>query len=125
MEPKVLILDEPTAGLDPKGRDDILGQIRQLHDKYGMTIVLVSHSMEDVAKLAEKIIVMNKGKVVLTGTPKEVFKEVDILEEIGLGVPQVTYLMKELIKKGFDVSDEAYTIEQAKEEILKFFKINK
>ena len=124
-EPKVLILDEPTAGLDPKGRDDILGQIRQLHDKYGMTIVLVSHSMEDVAKLAEKIIVMNKGKVVLTGTPKEVFKEVDILEEIGLGVPQVTYLMKELIKKGFDVSDEAYTIEQAKEEILKFFKINK
>lgn len=125
MEPKVLILDEPTAGLDPKGRDDILGQIRQLHDKYGMTIVLVSHSMEDVAKLVEKIIVMNKGKVVLTGTPKEVFKEVDILEEIGLGVPQVTYLMKELIKKGFDVSDEAYTIEQAKEEILKFFKINK
>ena len=122
MEPKVLILDEPTAGFDPKGRDDILGQIRQLHDKYGMTIVLVSHSMEDVAKLAEKVIVMNKGKVVLTGTPKEVFKEVDILEEIGLGVPQVTYLMKELIKKGFDVSDEAYTIEQAKEEILKFFK---
>ena len=122
MEPKVLILDEPTAGLDPKGRDDILGQIRQLHDKYGMTIVLVSHSMEDVAKLAEKVIVMNKGKVVLTGTPKEVFKEVDILEEIGLGVPQVTYLMKELIKKGFDVSDEAYTIEQSKEEILKFFK---
>lgn len=125
MEPKVLILDEPTAGLDPKGRDDILAQIRQLHDKYGMTIVLVSHSMEDVAKLAEKIIVMNKGKVVLTGTPKEVFKKVGILEEIGLGVPQVTYLMKELIKKGFDVSDEAYTIEQAKEEILKFFKINK
>ena len=122
MKPEVLILDEPTAGLDPKGRDDILGQIRQLHDKYGMTIVLVSHSMEDVAKLAEKVIVMNKGKVVLTGTPKEVFKEVDILEEIGLGVPQVTYLMKELIKKGFDVSDEAYTIEQAKEEILKFFK---
>ena len=125
MEPKVLILDEPTAGLDPKGRDDILAQIRQLHDKYGMTIVLVSHSMEDVAKLAEKVIVMNKGKVVLTGTPKEVFKKVDILEEIGLGVPQVTYLMKALIDKGFNVSDEAYTIEQAKEEILKYFKGNK
>ena len=125
MEPKVLILDEPTAGLDPKGRDDILAQIRQLHDKYGMTIVLVSHSMEDVAKLAEKIIVMNKGKVVLTGTPKEVFKKVGILEEIGLGVPQVTYLMKALIAKGFNVSDEAYTIEQAKEEILKYFKSNK
>lgn len=125
MEPKVLILDEPTAGLDPKGRDDILAQIRQLHDKYGMTIVLVSHSMEDVAKLAEKVIVMNKGKVVLTGTPKEVFKKVDILEEIGLGVPQVTYLMKALIAKGFNVSDEAYTIEQAKEEILRYFKSNK
>ena len=125
MEPKVLILDEPTAGLDPKGRDDILAQIRQLHDKYGMTIVLVSHSMEDVAKLAEKVIVMNKGKVVLTGTPKEVFKKVDILEEIGLGVPQVTYLMKALIAKGFNVSDEVYTIEQAKEEILKYFKSNK
>lgn len=125
MEPKILILDEPTAGLDPKGRDDILAQIRQLHDKYGMTIVLVSHSMEDVAKLAEKVIVMNKGKVVLTGTPKEVFKKVDILEEIGLGVPQVTYLMKALIAKGFNVSDEAYTIEQAKEEILKYFKSNK
>lgn len=125
MEPKVLILDEPTAGLDPKGRDDILAQIRQLHDKYGMTIVLVSHSMEDVAKLAEKVIVMNKGKVVLTGTPKEVFKKIDILEEIGLGVPQVTYLMKALIDKGFNVSDEAYTIEQAKEEILKYFKGNK
>lgn len=125
MEPKVLILDEPTAGLDPKGRDDILAQIRQLHDKYGMTIVLVSHSMEDVAKLAEKVIVMNKGKVVLTGTPKEVFKKVDILEEIGLGVPQVTYLMRALIDKGFNVSDEAYTIEQAKEEILKYFKSNK
>ena len=125
MEPKVLILDEPTAGLDPKGRDDILAQIRQLHDKYGMTIVLVSHSMEDVAKLAEKVIVMNKGKVVLTGTPKEVFKKVGILEEIGLGVPQVTYLMKALIAKGFNVSDEVYTIEQAKEEILKYFKSNK
>ena len=90
-----------------------------------MTIVLVSHSMEDVAKLAEKVIVMNKGKVVLTGTPKEVFKKVDILEEIGLGVPQVTYLMRALIDKGFNVSDEAYTIEQAKEEILKYFKSNK
>ena len=125
MNPKVLILDEPTAGLDPKGREEILGQIKKLHDDYGMTIVLVSHSMEDVAKLAEKVIVMNKGKVVLTGTPKEVFKKVDILEEIGLGVPQVTYLMKALIAKGFNVSDEAYTIEQAKEEILKYFKSNK
>lgn len=124
MEPKVLILDEPTAGLDPKGRDDILGQIKTLHDKYGMTIILVSHSMEDVAKLAERVIVMNEGKVALQGKPEEVFKEVDTLEKIGLGVPQVTYLIKALREKGFNVSDEVYTIEKAKEELLKVLKGN-
>lgn len=125
MEPKILILDEPTAGLDPKGRDDILNQIKILHEKYNMTIILVSHSMEDVAKIAEKVIVMNKGKVALQGTPSEVFKEVDTLEKIGLGVPQVTYLMRELRNKGFNVSDEVYTIEQCKKELLKIFKNNK
>lgn len=124
MNPKVLILDEPTAGLDPKGREEILGQIKKLHDDYGMTIVLVSHSMEDVAKLAEKIIVMNKGKVVLQGSPNKVFKEVNMLEDIGLGVPQVTYLMRELRKRGFNVSDEIYTIEKAKEELLKMLAIS-
>ena len=124
MNPKVLILDEPTAGLDPKGREEILGQIKKLHKDYGMTIVLVSHSMEDVAKLAEKIIVMNKGKIVLEGNPNEVFKEVDKLEEIGLAIPQVTYLMRELRKRGFDVSDEIYTIEKAKEELLKILSIS-
>ena len=124
MEPKVLILDEPTAGLDPKGRDDILGQIKTLHDKYGMTIILVSHSMEDVAKLAERVIVMNEGKVALQGKPEEVFKEVDTLEKIGLGVPQVTYLIRALREKGFNVSDEVYTIEKAKEELLKVLKGN-
>lgn len=122
MEPKILILDEPTAGLDPKGRDDILGQIKQLHDKYKMTIILVSHSMEDVAKLADRVIVLNKGNIVLSGSPKDVFKEVDTLESIGLGVPQVTYLMRALISKGFNVSDEVYTIEKAKEELLKVLK---
>ena len=122
MEPKVLILDEPTAGLDPKGRDDILSQITKLHSTYGMTIVLVSHSMEDVARLADRVIVMNKGKVALEGKPEQVFKEVELLEEIGLGVPQVTYLMRALKKRGFDISDEAYTVEQAKEELLKVFK---
>ncbi len=106
MEPKVLILDEPTAGLDPKGRDDILEQIKILHEKYKMTIILVSHSMEDVGKLAEKIVVMNKGKIALMGKPSEIFKEVEILESIGLAVPQVTYLMKALREKGFNVSDE-------------------
>lgn len=125
MEPKVLILDEPTAGLDPKGRDDILGQIKKLHDDYGMTIILVSHSMEDVAKIAHKVIVMDKGKVALQGKPQEVFKEVEKLEKIGLAVPQVTYLMRALKEKGFNVSDDAYTIEQAKKEILRVLKNNK
>lgn len=122
MKPNVLILDEPTAGLDPKGRDDILAQIKSLHDDYKMTIILVSHSMEDVGKLAEKIIVMNNGKVALEGNPAEVFKKVDILEKIGLAVPQVTYLMKALREKGFDVSDEIYTISKAKEELLRILK---
>ena len=119
MEPKVLILDEPTAGLDPKGRDDILEQIKILHEKYKMTIVLVSHSMEDVGKLAEKIIVMNKGKVALMGKPSEIFKEVEILEEIGLAVPQVTYLMRALKEKGFNVSDEVFTVEDGSKELLR------
>lgn len=125
MEPKVLILDEPTAGLDPKGRDDILAQIQKLHKDYGITIILVSHSMEDVAKIAEKVIVMNGGKVALQGTPNEVFKEVEVLEKIGLGVPQVTYLMRKLREKGFDVSEDAYTIEQAREELLRLLKKKK
>ena len=119
MEPKVLILDEPTAGLDPKGRDDILDQIKTLHEKYKMTIVLVSHSMEDVGKLAERIIVMNKGKIALMGKPAEVFKEVETLENIGLAVPQVTYLMRALREKGFNVSDEVFTVEQGSKELLK------
>ncbi|MGL4654301.1 MAG: energy-coupling factor transporter ATPase [Sarcina sp.] len=122
MEPKILILDEPTAGLDPKGRDDILAQIKILHEKYKMTIILVSHSMEDVAKIATRVIVMNKGEVALDGTVSEVFKEIDTLEEIGLGVPQVTYLIRELRRKGFDISDDIFTIEEAKEELLKILK---
>lgn len=119
MEPKVLILDEPTAGLDPKGREDILSQIKKLHEEYKMTIILVSHSMEDVGKLAKRIIVMNHGKVALQGEPKDVFKEIDTLEEIGLGAPQVTYLMRELRRRGFNVSDEIFTVEQCKKELLR------
>lgn len=119
MEPKVLILDEPTAGLDPKGRDDILEKIKLLHEKYKMTIVLVSHSMEDVGKLAQRIVVMNKGKVELLGKPSEVFKEVETLEKIGLAVPQVTYLMRVLRERGFNVSDEIFTVEKGTEAILK------
>ena len=124
MEPTTLILDEPTAGLDPKGRDDILAQIRKLHDDYKMTIIMVSHSMEDVANIAEHIIVMNHGEVALEGTPANVFKEVDKLEKIGLAVPQVTYLVKKLREKGFDISDNIFTIEDAKKALLDIFKRN-
>lgn len=125
MEPKILILDEPTAGLDPKGRDDILEQIKKLHTEYKMTIILVSHSMEDVGRLAQRIIVMNNGNAALEGTPAQVFKEIDTLENIGLAVPQVTYLMRALKEKGFNVSDEVYTINQGKEELLRILKKDK
>lgn len=119
MEPKVLILDEPTAGLDPKGRDDILNSIKQFHDEYNMTIILVSHSMEDVAKVADRLLVMNEGRCILDGPLNKVFKEVDTLESVGLAVPQVTYLFKKLRERGFELSDEVYTVKQAKEELLK------
>ena len=122
MEPKVLILDEPTAGLDPKGRDEILGQIKKLHDEYKMTIILVSHSMEDVARVADRILVMNQGKCVLDGKPYEVFKEIDTLESIGLAAPQVTYLIRELRNKGFNIADDIFTVEDAKKAILKMLK---
>lgn len=125
METKILILDEPTAGLDPKGRDDILAQIKTLHIKYKMTIVLVSHSMEDVGKVAERIIVMSKGGVVLEGVPAKVFKEIDKLESIGLGVPQVTYLMRSLKQKGFDVSEDIFTVDQGRLELLRVLKENR
>ncbi|HCW03910.1 MAG TPA: energy-coupling factor transporter ATPase [Clostridium sp.] len=122
MEPEVLILDEPTAGLDPKGRDEILQQIKNLHREYGMTIILVSHSMEDVAKLADRILVMHKGKAILDGEPADVFKESELLESVGLAVPQVTYLIKELRKKGFDLSEDIFTIDQAVEALQKILK---
>jgi energy-coupling factor transport system ATP-binding protein len=118
MEPNVLILDEPTAGLDPKGRDDILNQVKLLHREYKMTIILVSHSMEDVAKVADRILVMHKAKCILDGKPTDVFKEIDTLESVGLAVPQVTYLMRNLKEKGFNISGDAFTIAQAKDEIL-------
>lgn len=124
MEPKILILDEPTAGLDPKGRDEILAQIKNLHQEYNMTIILVSHSMEDVAKLAERVVVMNRGKAILDGAPSEVFKEIETLEEVGLAVPQVTYLARALKQRGFDIDNDIFTIEQAREAILKVLKNN-
>ena len=124
MEPNVLILYEPIAGLDPKGRDDILNQIRKLHDDYKITTIMISHSMEDVAKVADRVVVMNHGSIVLDGKVSDVFKEVDVLEDIGLGVPQVTYLLRELRKKGFDISDDIYTIKDAKKAILEYLNKN-
>ena len=121
MKPKVLILDEPTAGLDPKGRDEILDQIAKLHKETGMTVVLVSHSMEDVARYVDRIIVMNKGEKMLDSTTKEVFRHYKELEEVGLAAPQVTYVMHDLKDRGFDVSPDATTIEEAADEIMRSF----
>ncbi|MCT4565487.1 MAG: energy-coupling factor transporter ATPase [Maledivibacter sp.] len=118
MKPEVLILDEPTAGLDPRGRDGILAEIKELHSKYKLTVILVSHSMEDIAKLVDKIIVMDKGKIALQGTPREVFKEAQSLEKIGLGIPQITHLIRKLREKGIDIRDDILTVEEAKNEIL-------
>ena len=124
MEPRVLILDEPTAGLDPKGRDDILNKIVELYKANNMTIILVSHSMEDVAKVANRILVMDNGKCILDGTPEKIFREIDTLESVGLAVPQVTYLVRELRNRGFNLSQDIFTIEKAKEELLRILKKN-
>ncbi len=121
MKPDVLILDEPTAGLDPKGRDEILDQILKLKVETGITVLLVSHSMDDVAKYVDRIIVMNRGSILYDDIPKEVFKHYQELEAIGLAAPQVTYIMKELRDHGYDVSDEITTIEEAKRAIKNYF----
>lgn len=122
MEPQMLILDEPTAGLDPKGRDEILDQISLLQKERGITVVLVSHSMEDVARYVDRIIVMNQGEVRFDGTPKEVFRHYKELEEIGLAAPQVTYMMQELKAKGADVDTDATTIEEAADAIERWLR---
>ena len=122
MKPKVLILDEPTAGLDPKGRDEILDQVEKLHKETEMTVILVSHSMEDIARYVERIIVMNHGEKMLDGTPMEVFRHYKDLEKVGLAAPQVTYVMHDLKERGFDISPDATTIEEAADEIMKCFR---
>lgn len=119
MQPKVLILDEPTAGLDPKGRDEILDQIAYLHKKSDLTVILVSHSMEDVAKYADRLIVMNRGKVMYNDKPKEVFAHYEELEKIGLAAPQVTYIMHDLKKMGFAVDASVTTVDEAADWICK------
>ncbi|KXA30765.1 cobalt ABC transporter, ATP-binding protein [Peptoniphilus harei] len=122
MEPKVLILDEPTAGLDPRGRDEILSEIKNIHENRKMTVILVSHSMEDVAKIAERIIVFDKGKVFLDGEPREIFRNEDKLLGVGLGIPQITSLMRTLKKKGLDINEDAITVEEAKESLKKYLR---
>ncbi|MDI6601303.1 MAG: energy-coupling factor transporter ATPase [Thermoanaerobacteraceae bacterium] len=124
MLPKVLILDEPTAGLDPGGRDDILREMKKLNSENGITVILVSHSMEDVARLADRLIVMNKGEIVLTDTPREVFKESKLLMSIGLGVPQITLLFEKLREKGWNVRSDVLTVEEARDDILKRVRID-
>lgn len=118
MKPEILILDEPTAGLDPAGRDEILGLISKMHEELGITIILVSHSMEDVAKYVDRIIVMNQGSVMYDGAPKDVFRQYKDLEAVGLAAPQVTYLMHELHAQGIPVDLNATTVEEAKKSIL-------
>ena len=122
MRPDYLILDEPTAGLDPKGRDEILGHIRKLHDETGIAVILVSHSMEDVARYVDRIMVMNQGQLIYADKPRNVFAHYKELERVGLAAPDVTYIMNELRDAGLDVDTDAITIEEAKESILRLYK---
>src|SRR5690606_25905946 len=122
MNPKVLILDEPTAGLDPRGRDEILTGLKRLYEEEDITIILVSHSMEEVARFVNRIIVMHKGKVAMDGSTKEVFKEQEKLEELGLGIPQITQFMRKYRIKGHDVDDTVITVEEAKKELINYLR---
>jgi len=119
MKPHYLVLDEPTAGLDPAGRNEIFSQIQKLHKKSNVTVVLVSHSMEDIAKLVNRVIVLYKGKIHMEGTPKQIYSQAEELEKIGLGIPQVAQIVNELRKRGFNIRPDILTVEEAKEEILK------
>lgn len=119
MKPEVLILDEPTAGLDPKGREEILGQICKLKEESNITVILVSHSMEDVAEYVDRILVMNQGRIMYDDVPKEVFKHYKELEEVGLAAPQVTYIMHNLKEAGLSVDENATTIKEAAQEIFR------
>ena len=121
MEPEVLILDEPTAGLDPRGRDDLLNKLKALHEGRGLTIILVSHSMEDVARFAGRLMVMNHGEKVFDGPPKEVFRHYKELEQIGLAAPQITYLVHDLRHMGLEIDEDITTVPEARDAILKLY----
>ena len=122
MNPEYFILDEPTAGLDPRGRDRILNLIYELHKERGMTIILVSHSMEDVARYAGRLLVMNKGHLMFDDTPTEVFRHKTELEDMGLSAPETSYVMEELYKRGIPVNLDALTMEQARDSIFEAVK---
>lgn len=122
MEPSILVLDEPAAGLDPKGRNEIFGFLQKLYNQTKITIIIVSHNMEEVAKIVNRVIVINKGKIAMDGSPREIFSNVSELENIGLSAPQITYLMKKLKKKIPDLRDDIFTVEEAKKEILRYLK---
>ncbi|MGN0970409.1 MAG: energy-coupling factor transporter ATPase [Aristaeellaceae bacterium] len=122
MEPKVLILDEPTAGLDPRGRDRILGMIRDLHAEGGVTVIMVSHSMDDVARLATRLVVMSRGQLVATGTPREIFRQREMMERIGLGVPEAAQLCQKLRARGLPLPEDLYTPEELRDALLALWK---
>lgn len=124
MKPKVLVLDEPTAGLDPHGRDEILAEVFDLFKKGGITVVLVSHNMEDVARIVSRILVMDKGKIVMDGLPRDIFKRRQELEDIGLGIPQITKFMQEYKARGHDIKTDILTVEEAKEELIRYLRRN-
>lgn len=121
MQPRVLILDEPTAGLDPAGRRGILSMIRTLHAAGGLTVIMVSHSMDDISTLATRLVVMSKGEMVLTGTPREVFEQQELMQSIGLGVPQAAQLAHALRAEGYDVASDLYTLEEVRDVILRLY----
>ncbi|MDY4138190.1 MAG: energy-coupling factor transporter ATPase [Eubacteriales bacterium] len=122
MEPKVLILDEPTAGLDPRGRDRILGMIRDLHAEGGVTVIMVSHSMDDVARLATRLVVMSRGQLVATGTPREIFRQREMMERIGLGVPEAAQLCGKLRARGLPLPEDLYTPDELRDALLALWK---
>ena len=119
MKPNYLVLDEPTAGLDPAGRNELFAQIKKLHERANVTVILISHSMEDIAKLVNRVIVLSKGKIHMEGSPKEIYAQAEELEKIGLGVPQVAQIVNELRKRGFEIKNDIITVEEAKEEIMR------
>ncbi|MCK5767431.1 MAG: energy-coupling factor transporter ATPase [Candidatus Atribacteria bacterium] len=123
MKPDILILDEPTAGLDPKGRDEILDKIKTLHGRFGLTIILVSHNMENIVKYVNRVIVMDKGQIKMDGPTKEIFTQIDKLEEVGLAGPQMTYLVRKLNKRGFGLTTDRMTVEEVKVALLEELKI--